>query len=117
MTRHALSIHPVPVKFTPRELPVTARVLVVDDEKTNVELLSRFLEQCGYSATAAFNGKEALEKVNLQIPDVVLLDIMMPVLDGLSVCRQLRQDFRTRGVPVILLTARHSLDDRLHGFQ
>src|SRR5947207_1285385 len=93
------------------------RILIVDDEPSVIQVVSRFLNQAGYHAASAVNGQEALERVRQEIPDVVLLDVSMPVMDGLAVCRTLREDFRTRGLPIILLTAKTSLEDRSRGFR
>jgi PleD family two-component response regulator len=93
------------------------RILVVDDEPTVIQVLSRFLTREGYQAVSAINGQEALEKIQQEVPDVLLLDVKMPVLDGLSVCRAMRADFRTRGLPIILLTGNGRLEDRLQGYK
>jgi diguanylate cyclase (GGDEF)-like protein len=92
-------------------------VLVVDDEPAVVQMVSRYLDNAGYSVETATDGRQALEKIRAHVPDAVLLDIKMPRLDGISVCRALRQDFRTRGLPVIFITAQMALSDRLHGYQ
>jgi diguanylate cyclase (GGDEF)-like protein len=99
------------------EASKTSRILVVDDEPAVIQLVSRYLGRAGYDLDSASNGQEALQKVHRRAPDVLLLDIKMPVVDGLSVCRTLRQDFRTKGLPIILLTAKMSLEDRLCGYQ
>src|SRR5258706_4081935 len=93
------------------------RILVVDDEPTLMQVLSRFLGGEGYDAASATNGQEALEKIQKDVPDVLLLDVKMPILDGLSVCRAMRADFRTRGLPIILLTGNGGLEDRLQGYK
>jgi PleD family two-component response regulator len=90
--------------------PRTTRILIVDDEAKNVELLARYLARGGYAVTTATHGEEALEKVHAEIPDVLLVDIAMPVMDGLSVCRALRKDVRTRSLPIILVTAHGTLE-------
>ena len=97
--------------------PKKARVLVVDDEKSNVQLLSRFLNRGGYDVATACNGREALERVSESVPDLVLLDVRMPVMDGLAVCQKLRSDFATRSLPIILLTALNTLKDKLKGLR
>lgn len=100
-----------------REIEKTARILVVDDEAPVIQVVTRYLNREGYQTDSASNGQEALQKIHHAIPDVLLLDVKMPVLDGLTLCRMLRKDFRTRGLPIILLTAKFALEDRLHGFQ
>jgi len=81
------------------------RILVVDDVPQNVRLLEVNLKAEGYSVIAAYNGQEALEKVRTEKPDLILLDIMMPGMDGYEVCRRLRADEQTRAIPIIMLTA------------
>src|SRR5258708_19822746 len=97
--------------------PKKAHILVVDDEKTNVEVLSRFLTREGYEVTPAGDGAEALKKVNASTPDLILLDIVMPVMDGLALCRIFRSDVTRRSLPIIFLTPRNTLEDRLQGLQ
>ena len=95
----------------------TIRILAVDDEPAVIQMVSRYLGGAGYEVDSAANGQEALQKVHRRAPDVLLLDIRMPVIDGLSVCRTLREDFRTKGLPIILCTAKMSLEDRLCGYR
>src|SRR5579872_5751825 len=98
----ALSDSPIP-----REAPAPRpRILVADDEAVNLSLLSRVLTESGYRVECVNNGQEALLKAQTDIPDLLLLDVVMPVLDGLTVCRHLRENVRTRGIPIILLTGR-----------
>jgi len=78
-----------------------ARVLVVDDERANVELLTDFLREKGYEVSTAFNGAEALQKVKEERPHVVLLDICMPVMDGMEVLKRVREIDREVGVIVV----------------
>lgn len=81
------------------------RILVVDDVVDNLFLLQTVLESEGYVVETAFNGKMALEKIDKTDPDLVLLDIMMPDLDGYEVTRQVRQNERFASLPIVLLTA------------
>jgi putative two-component system response regulator len=87
------------------------KVLVVDDIEANVELLRDVLTQEGYTVCAAYDGEAALEAVARETPDLVILDVMMPKLDGFDVCRRLKQDPATRLTPVVLVT---SLSEREH---
>jgi len=82
-----------------------AKILVVDDVPQNVRLLELNLKAEGYQVVAAYSGQEALEKVRTEDPDLVLLDIMMPVMDGYEVCRRLRKNKRTRALPIVMITA------------
>ncbi|MFA5976105.1 MAG: response regulator [Elusimicrobiota bacterium] len=93
------------------------KILVVDDEIANVSMVHRYLEREGYTVVTACDGQEALVQIRRQAPDLILLDIAMPVLDGLTLCARLRSNYRTRGLPVIFMTARGSLADRLEGFR
>lgn len=97
--------------------PRKFRILVVDDETANVTLLRRFLTKEGYEVVTAGNGEEALTRIRESTPDLILMDILMPVMDGLAVCRKLRADIMTRSIPIILLTALNSLEDRLEGLR
>ena len=92
-----------------------ARVLVADDDRAIRDALVRALELEGYVALAAPNGAEALALIREAAPDVVLLDVMMPGLDGWRVAEQLLEDDRTVGIPIIFLTARAEFRDRARG--
>jgi CheY-like chemotaxis protein len=88
-----------------------AKILVVDDEKDVVELLKFLLEKDGYQVLTAFNGKEALAMVQQTRPDLILLDVMMPEMDGYTVQTQLLDNPNTRSIPIIILTAKGQLRD------
>lgn len=90
-------------------------ILVVDDQPINVQLLKRKLEREGIRVTAAYNGLEALELVKKEKPDLILLDVMMPDMDGIEVCQRLQANEDTRGVPVIFITARTTKESKLEG--
>jgi two-component system, OmpR family, response regulator ResD len=92
------------------------RVLVVDDEPTITEVVSRYLERAGYSATTAADGLEAVRIADEHRPDLVVLDVMLPELDGLQVLCRLRDGENGR-TPVILLTAKGEQDDKLAGLR
>lgn len=92
-----------------------AKILIVDDEPLNVDLLEQQLEEQGYETCAARNGIEALEKLSEYQPDLMLLDWMMPGMDGIEVLAQLRADPRWRALPVIMLTARGTTADKVAG--
>ena len=91
-------------------------VLVVDDEPTIAEVVSRYLERAGYSAATAADGLEAIRLADLRRPDLVVLDLMLPGLDGLEVLRRLREGDGAR-TPVILLTAKGEQNDKLAGLR
>ena len=90
-------------------------VLVVDDQPINVQLLKRKLEREGIRITAAYTGIEALEFVRKDKPDLILLDVMMPDMDGIEVCQRLQANDDTRGIPVIFITARTNKESKLEG--
>lgn len=96
---------------------VTATVLVVDDDPSIQKMLRLNLELEGYAVDSAFDGAQALERLACARPDLVVLDVMMPLLDGLEVLRRIRENPATADLPVILLTARSSEDDMWQGWQ
>jgi DNA-binding response OmpR family regulator len=94
-----------------------AAVLVIDDEKDVIELLRYNLEKSGFDVIAARDGEAGLSAASSSPPDVILLDVMMPGLDGLGVCRRLREEPRTARIPIILLTAKAGEADRVVGLE
>jgi CheY-like chemotaxis protein len=80
------------------------RVLVVDDDRALRTYMRLILRNAGYMTDEACNGLEALERVNLIRPDIILLDLMMPVMDGLETCRRLKQDPETKYIPILIVT-------------
>ncbi len=90
-----------------------ARILVVDDNATNIDLILKQLQGNPYTFERAENGHEALEKVRKWNPDLVLLDLMMPVMSGYEVCRTIKADKELRFIPVIVITALSELEDKL----
>lgn len=94
-----------------------SKILIVDDEKDLIDTLSFRLEAAGYEVVSAKNGQEALSQVKAQRPDLILLDVMMPILDGCQVCRMLKFDEKFRNTPIIMLTARSQDKDKLTGHE
>ncbi|HEX9797362.1 MAG TPA: response regulator transcription factor [Anaerolineales bacterium] len=90
------------------------KVLVVDDERTIREVLRRYLEREGFQVSEAQDGAEALAAASQDPPDLVVLDLMLPKVDGLEVARQLRSE---RRVPIVMLTAKGELEDRIEGLE
>ena len=82
------------------------KILIVDDRPEVVELVRVILEGEDYEIVDASNGKEALKKARLEKPDLVLLDVVMPKMDGFEVCRKLKKDPQTKEIPIIMLTAK-----------
>ena len=89
-----------------------SKVLIVDDEEINLKLL-RVSLRAQYEIVEAGNGREALQKVEKENPDIVLLDIMLPDIDGFAVCERIRSDPKRQGLPVLMLTALKDLEDRV----
>ena len=92
-------------------------ILVVDDEKDIVEMLSYNLRKEGYHVVAATNGREALAQAKSRHPDLILLDLMMPEIDGLQVMKELKRDKSTEAIPVLFLTAKGSETDEIVGLE
>jgi two-component system, OmpR family, alkaline phosphatase synthesis response regulator PhoP len=93
------------------------RILLVDDEPDILELISYNLEKEGFEVQTASNGRIALQKARLQKPDLVLLDVMMPEMDGMETCRELREDPQLKDVIIALLTARNEDYSQIAGFE
>ncbi|MFP4299263.1 MAG: PAS domain-containing protein [Spirulinaceae cyanobacterium] len=93
-----------------------ADILVVDDNPTNLRLLSQMLTQAGYHARPTTNGKMALSAARVVVPDLILLDIMMPDLNGYEVCERLKADPQTRDIPVIFISALETAMDKVRAF-
>ena len=96
---------------------MSSRVLIVEDEPDIRELVVHHLKREGYVVSAASSGEEALRQVQAAPPDLVLLDLMMPAMDGLEVCRRLRQDPATASLPIVMLTAKGDEVDRVLGLE
>ncbi len=93
------------------------RILIVEDEPEAVELLEFNLKQAGYAVTAAADGAEALKKIRATPPDLVLLDVMLPEMDGFEICKVVRLEAATAKIPIIMLTAKASELDRVLGLE
>lgn len=93
------------------------RILVVDDDPTALRLIGYSLQQEGYDVVTATGGQDGLSQARQQVPDLVVLDVMMPDLDGFEVCRRLRADPATSRLPIIMLTAKGQVSDRVAGFR
>ncbi|HEB50974.1 MAG TPA: response regulator [Desulfobulbus sp.] len=91
------------------------KILIVDDTRDTVELLTKRLRAQGYDTEAAYDGEEALRKVHSYRPDLVILDVMMPKMDGYEVCRRLREDEGRRSYRILMLTAKSEVPDKVRG--
>ncbi len=93
------------------------RVLIVEDEPDAMELLAFNLEAAGFSTIQAVDGKQGLQKARSEIPNLIILDLMLPELDGIELCKILRRDRNTAGIPILMLTAKASEIDRVVGLE
>jgi DNA-binding response OmpR family regulator len=93
------------------------KILIVDDEPEAVELVEFNLKQAGYDVATAADGDEALQKAKAQLPALVILDVMLPEIDGLEVCKLLRRDPATARIPILMLTAKAAEIDRVLGLE
>ena len=96
---------------------MSARILVVDDDPSIVEVLRRFLTREGYTVVTASNGIEAIDRVYSDDPDLILLDVTMPKMDGFTACRRLKDDENTALIPITMLTGLDDLDHRTRGIE
>jgi phosphate regulon transcriptional regulator PhoB len=94
-----------------------ARVLVIDDEKDLIELVSYNLEKEGFRVLSARDGESGMAAALSELPDIIIIDLMLPGVDGLEVCRFLRTDHRTARIPLIMLTAKSAESDRIVGLE
>ena len=97
--------------------PQESLILVVDDVQQNIQVVGTMLREVGYMVMPATSGAAALQRVQKRLPDLILLDLMMPEMDGLEVCRRLKADPATQAVPVIFLTASNEMDHLVQGLQ
>lgn len=96
---------------------MTAKILVVDDEAAIRELVKFNLQKAGYEIRESMDGLEALQQTKADKPDLVVLDLMLPGLDGIEVCRQLKSQKDTSGIPIIMLTAKNEEIDKIIGLE
>jgi len=94
-----------------------AKVLIVDDEPLNVDYLQQALEDSNYQIITATNGQEALDKIQSAQPDLVLLDLAMPIMDGFTVLEQVKADQSLRDIPVIIISAEHDSKSVVRGIK
>jgi DNA-binding response OmpR family regulator len=94
-----------------------ATILVVDDETKNVKLMEALLLPRGYRVITASNGEEAMQRVSQERPDLILLDVMMPIMDGFETCKRLKDDPETSLIPVVIMTALGQVEDRVKGIE
>ncbi|MEJ1936909.1 response regulator, partial [Nostoc sp. NIES-2111] len=97
--------------------PINNSILIVDDIPTNIKVLFDLLNQAGFRVSVAKNGQSALAKAKEALPNLILLDVMMPGIDGFETCRQLKANPKTKDIPVIFMTARTDTVDKVKGLQ
>ena len=95
----------------------SALILIVDDIPKNIQLLGNILANNGYNVAVATSGKQALSILHKRMPDLVLLDIMMPEINGFEVCQRIKENEAFKEIPVVFLTAKHDVDDKVRGFE
>ena len=93
------------------------RILIVEDEESLLKLESILLSSKGYSVTGVMDGKSALDEISARKPDLVVLDIMLPEMDGFEVCKRIKENPETAGIPVVMLTAKKNSQDYARGMQ
>jgi two-component system sensor histidine kinase/response regulator len=96
---------------------MSAKILIVEDNQENIDLLHFFLKPQGYELITVKDGEEALRIVQEEIPDIILLDIMLPKLDGFQVCEKLKKDEKTKYIPIIMITALKDMKDKLKALE
>ncbi len=92
------------------------KILLIEDERSLIDVLTYNLEKEGFEVTSAADGQEGIRRAQMVVPDLIVLDLMLPVIDGLEVCRQLRSDPKTQAIRVLMLTARSEEVDEIVGF-
>ena len=93
------------------------KIIVIDDEPDMVFLLQSRLEAAGYRVSAASDGAQGLDRIRKEVPDLVILDVMMPKVNGYQVCREIRKNPDTQNIPVLMLTAKSQESDRFWGIE
>ncbi|MDD5435604.1 MAG: response regulator, partial [Nitrospira sp.] len=95
----------------------TQKILIVDDEEPNLKVLISWLVSLGYDIDTAYNGREALQKVRDYRPDLIILDIVMPVMDGYEACKRIKAGPETANTPIIMVTALHDRESKFEGLE
>jgi CheY-like chemotaxis protein/MinD-like ATPase involved in chromosome partitioning or flagellar assembly len=96
---------------------MTEKILIVDDDVDSLKLIGLMLQRQGYEVAAASTGTQALNKANAELPDLIILDVMMPDMSGYEVCKRLRSTQETKAIPIIMFTAKTLIDDKVAGFE
>jgi len=93
-----------------------ANILIVDDEEDIVQIFGEILRRDGHEVRGCYNGTEALEEIEKEKPDLLVLDVMMPVMDGWEVCHKIKTDEKLKDIKVVMLTVRKSYQDKIKSF-
>src|SRR6266513_124475 len=96
---------------------MTTRILVVEDDQDIAELVARYLSKAGFATDRVSSGRDALDAIAAKAPDLLVLDLMLPHLDGLEICRRVRANEHTANIPIIMLTARAEESERIVGLE
>jgi DNA-binding response OmpR family regulator len=110
-------MYPLFLRLIHMNMRLPTKILIADDEPLNVDYLEQELEDFGYETLSATNGAEVLAKVTAQAPDLILLDAMMPVMDGFTTCRLLKAHEDTQLIPIVMMTALGEREDRIRGIE
>src|SRR5262249_37249729 len=97
--------------------PMKTRILIVEDDPDIAQLVARYLEKAGFQTELAGNGREALQSIATRLPDLMVLDLMLPQVDGIEICRSVRASTATAALPIIMLTARADESERIVGLE
>src|SRR6266571_642456 len=117
MMKDEAGIELLAARHSPLQAAMTKqRILIIEDERALTDVLTYNLQREGYETIIAHDGQEGLRKAQTLLPDLILLDLMLPSLGGLEICRELRAGERTRNIPIIMLTAKAEETDQLVGF-
>lgn len=111
------SLHICHFSLSVKENPMDEKILIIDDDLDSHRLVGLMLDKEGYQIVSANDGEEGLIKTSQESPDLILLDIMMPGIDGYEVARRLRENAETEGIPVLMYTAKSQVDDRIAAFE
>src|SRR4030067_2052407 len=96
---------------------MSKKILIIEDEKDIVELIAHYLEKDGFKTISASDGAKGLELVKEKSPDMVILDLMLPKIDGIEVCKRIKADSKSTSIPIIMLTAKGDETDRIIGLE
>ena len=96
---------------------MSTRILIVEDDPDIAELVAHYLDKAGFASDRIVSGRDALAAITAKVPDLVILDLMLPQVDGLEICRIVRSDKKTAGIPIIMLTARTEESERIVGLE